>query len=65
MKKKCEAVVPGKDSNDMVFALAKHVSTTAGVPAQAGVLLEFCWDSVNSDIYVNNNGSTGWSKIVD
>jgi hypothetical protein len=65
MKKKVQSIAPGQGSNDNIFDTARHVSTQAGVPTQAGKLLELNYDSTNNDVYVNTDGSTTWLKILD
>jgi hypothetical protein len=44
-----------------------YVSEYAGSPngALSGKFWEICWDSVNSDVYINTDGSTAWVKVID
>ena len=40
-----------------------QVKTTTGAPSHSASLGTLCWNSIDLILYVNNNGSTGWTAI--
>lgn len=63
MVAKARSVASG--ANISLIMGSKLDRTKAGAPTEAGKLLELCWDSTNSDVYINTDGGTTWAKIVD
>jgi hypothetical protein len=52
-------------ANIPILMYSLHDREKAGVPIEAGRLLELCFDCLNQDIYINIDGGTTWAKIVD
>ncbi len=65
MKKKAKGVDVHADIS--VIDHSRHNYAYDGSPdgALTGELLALCWDYTNSDIYINTDGATAWSKIVN
>lgn len=65
MKAKMRSV--DRPGNISILAASKYNYDYDGSPngALTGELLGLCWDYTNSDIYINTNGATAWSKVVD
>jgi hypothetical protein len=40
-----------------------QVKTTTGAPTHSATEGTICWNSVDDKLYVNNNGTTGWTEI--
>ena len=40
-----------------------RVDGAAGVPAHTGLIRTLYWDTTNNKLYVNNDGSTGWTAV--
>ena len=57
------AVKGGVHATAPVGEIVAQVRTTTGPPTHSASEGTFCWNSVDNVLYVNNNGSTGWTEI--
>lgn len=55
------AVKGGSHATAPAGEIVAQVKTTTGAPTHSASLGTLCWNSVDAALYVNNNGSTGWT----
>lgn len=53
----------GSHATAPVGEVVAQVKTTTGAPTHSATEGTICWNSVDDDFYVNNNGTTGWTEI--
>ena len=65
IRAKARSIDPGFQFDSLMGHV--HASEYNGSPngALTGRLFELCWDYTNSDVYINTNGATAWTKIID
>jgi len=53
----------GSHATSPAGEIVAQVKTTTGAPTHSASLGTLCWNSVDLLLYLNNNGSTGWTAI--
>ena len=53
----------GSHATSPAGEIVAQVKTTTGAPSHSATLGTLCWNSIDLILYLNNNGTTGWTAI--
>jgi len=53
----------GSHATAPVGEIVAQVKTTTGAPSHSASLGTLCWNSIDLILYINNNGTTGWTAV--
>lgn len=59
---KSGAIIKPLEGDPPVGAIAIQRKTSSGAPTHSSELAVLCWVQPDDDIYINNDGDTGWTK---